>query len=136
MVDIFLFIQQEFLLVTALVVLIIVFFKRESKLAGDKISVGEAVQAMNGDDAVMIDIREKKDFDSGHIANAVNIPFAKITNGARLFEQYKTKRIILADKMGQQTGSVGKTLKKEGLDVYRLSGGIEEWKAQTLPLVK
>jgi len=135
-VDILLFIEQEFVLVLALIALIFVFFKRESKLAGDKISVGEAVQAMNGDDAVMIDIREKKDFDSGHVANAVNIPLAKITNGARLFEQYKTKRIILTDKMGQQTGALGKTLKKEGLDVYRLSGGIEEWKAQTLPLVK
>lgn len=136
MAELFLFIQQEILLVLALVVLIVLFIRRESHLSGAKISVPEAVQAMNQGDAVMIDIRDKKDFDAGHVANAVNIPFAKITNGARLFEQYKNKRIIIADKMGQQAGSVGKTLAKEGLDVCRLNGGIEEWKAQTLPLVK
>ena len=134
--NVLIFLQQEFLLVLALIVLIILFFKRESKLAGDKVSVSEAVQAINRGDAVMVDVREKKEFDAGHVANAVNIPFAKITNGARLFEKYKDKRIILADKMGQQTGSVGKTLAKEGLDVCRLQGGIEEWKMQKLPLVK
>jgi len=134
--DILIFMQQEFLLVLALVALTILFVRRESQLAGDKISVSEAVQAMNQDTAVMVDVRDKKDFDAGHVANAINIPFAKITNGARLFEQYKGKRIILADKMGQQAGTVGKMLAKEGLDVCRLSGGIEEWKQQTLPLVK
>lgn len=136
MEDIFIFLQQEFLLVLALVAFTILFVRRESQLSGAKITVSEAVQAMNQNAAVMVDIREKKEFDAGHVANAVNIPFAKITNGARLFDQYKDKRIILADKMGQQAGSVGKILAKEGLDVCRLSGGIEEWKAQTLPLVK
>lgn len=136
MEDIFLFIQQEYLLVLALVVLIFLFVRRESQQAGNKISPSEAVQAMNADNAIMVDIREKKEFDTGHVPNSVNIPFAKITNGARLFEQYKDKRIILTDKMGQQSGSIGKMLSKEGLNVCRLSGGIEEWKHQTLPLVK
>jgi len=39
--------------------------------------------------------------------------------------------------MGQVAGSVGQQLKAAGLTrVYRLDGGISNWKAQSLPVVR
>jgi rhodanese-related sulfurtransferase len=49
---------------------------------------------------------------------------------------YKTKTIILVDKLGQHAGAVGRLLGKEGFEVRRLGGGIAEWQSQNLPLVK
>ena len=38
------------------------------------VSVQEAIQLINREDAVVLDIRDKEVFKKGHIVNAVNIP--------------------------------------------------------------
>lgn len=136
MADLIAFAQQEYLLVGLLLVLIALYFRQESKAAGDKISTSEAVSAMNADSAVVVDLRDKKDFSAGHITNAIHLAHSKVSSSLRVLEPHKDKRIILVDKMGQHAPATGKLLAKEGYNVCRLSGGIEEWKAQSLPLVK
>ena len=52
-------------------------------------------------------------------------------------EKYKTKDIIVICNMGQTAGTACKKLMAAGFEkVVRLKGGITEWKAQNLPLVK
>jgi len=43
---------------------------------------------------------------------------------------------VVVCKLGQQSGEAAKTLQEAGhVEVYKLSGGLAEWKAQTMPLV-
>jgi rhodanese-related sulfurtransferase len=52
-------------------------------------------------------------------------------------EKYRDKPLILVCKMGQQSGAAGKKLGAEGFTgVYRMSGGMMEWGALQLPLIK
>ena len=102
-------------------------------------SVGpqQAVMLINRKDAVVVDVREKKEFDSGHIVDAINIPLAKLEQRLPELKKHKDKPLILVCKMGQQSGEAAKKLQQAGHgEVYRLSGGVTEWKAQTLPLVQ
>ncbi len=102
-------------------------------------SVGpqQAVQLINRHDAVVVDVREKKEFESGHIVDAINIPLAKMKKSLNQIKKHKDKPLVVVCKLGQQSGEAIKTLEMEGYsDVYRLSGGITEWKAQSLPLVQ
>lgn len=136
MVDFILFLQQEFLLFGALAVLVFLFFRRESAQGGDKLSLGQVVQAMNSDKAVLLDIRETKEFNNGHVANAINIVHSKVEGNLTVLDKHREKQIIVADKMGQHAAAVTKMLAQKGFNVARMRGGMSEWTQEGLPLVK
>ena len=46
--------------------------------AGDALSPHQATLLVNRENAVFLDIRDKKAFDGGHIVDAINIPSAKL----------------------------------------------------------
>lgn len=132
----FVFISQEWLLVSVLLVLIYIYTWREKIKSGRPISAHEVTQLLNKDSAILLDVRDSNEFKAGHIVGAINIPHAKVNTELEKLEAHKSKIIIVADKLGQHAGAVGRTLEKQGFVVRRLSGGIAEWQAQTLPLVK
>lgn len=136
MSNFFTFISHEWLLVSTLVVLIYLYAWRERVKSGPPISAHEVTRLLNSDTAVLLDVRDSAEFKAGHIAGAINIPYAKVTKDASELESYKGKVIIIADKLGQHAGLVGRTLGKQGFVVRRLAGGTAEWQSQSLPLVK
>ncbi len=128
--------MAEWPLVGALAVLVAVFLFFEQKKGGSVISHHQATRLVNSGEAILLDIRDSKDYKAGHIVDSVNIPFADLSSKYSEIEKHKAKQIIMVDKMGQQTGSGGKILKDNGFTVVRLNGGIAEWTHQNLPLVK
>lgn len=135
MANFFTFLGQEWLLVGTLIVVIYVYAWRERVKSGRPIPVHEVTRLLN-DGAVLLDVRDSAEFKAGHIVGAINVPFAKINSELANLEVHKGKVIIIADKLGQHAGLVGRTLGKQGYDVRRLAGGIAEWQGQSLPLVK
>ena len=134
--DFFVFISQEWLLVSLLVLLIYGLAFTERVRGGKPISAHEATKLLNAEEAVLVDLREAKDYNEGHIAGSLHMPYAKISERAVELEKNKDKVIILADKIGQHAGKIGKTLGSSGFQVRRLQGGVSEWANQGLPLVK
>lgn len=137
MEQLFAFISNHPFLVGAFVVLLALFIRNEMSRGGATVSAQELVQLVNNDGAVVVDLRDKAEFDAGHIVDAINIPFAAIEARMDELNPYKGKPIVLACKMGQHSGSAGTQLRKAGFEqVSRLRGGIAEWRAQNLPVVK
>ncbi|MGD9661326.1 MAG: rhodanese-like domain-containing protein [Porticoccaceae bacterium] len=134
--DFFIFVSEEWMLASLLVILIYVFAFTERVKGGKPVSAHEATRLINAEQAVLVDLREAKDFNEGHIAGAIHIPVAKLGGRVSELEKYKDKIIILADKIGQHAGAGGKTLGKAGFQVRRLQGGVGEWAGQGLPLIK
>lgn len=134
--DFFAFVSQEWLLVTTLIVLIYIYVWRDRIKSGRPVSPHEVTKLVNDGNAVLVDLRDNAEFKAGHIVGALNIPYTKLNKESTEVISYKDKTIILVDKLGQHAGSVGRFLGKEGFDVRRLGGGIAEWQAQNLPLVK
>jgi rhodanese-related sulfurtransferase len=125
------------LLLGAFVVLLVVFIRNETQRGGRSVSAQELVNLVNREDAVIVDVRDKKEFDQGHIPHAVNIPYASIDSRMSELDEFKERPIVLACKMGQHAGPAGTALRKQGfVNVSRLSGGIAEWRNQNLPVVK
>lgn len=91
---------------------------------------------LNDGSGVLLDVRDKADFNAGHIAGAVHILHSKVASELGQLEPYRNKTVIVADKIGQHAGSVGRVLGQNGFEVRRLSGGVAEWQSQRLPLVK
>ncbi|HCS28969.1 MAG TPA: rhodanese-like domain-containing protein [Spongiibacteraceae bacterium] len=131
------FLGQQWMLVGALLSCVLLLVFHDSKRSGASVSPQAAVNLINQQDAVVIDLRDAKEFKSGHIVDAINIPFSSVDSRLGELEAYKDKALILVCKMGQHSGGVGKKLAAKGFTgVRRMSGGMMEWKGQQLPLVK
>lgn len=134
--DFFVFLSEQLVLFGILTALVVAFIVLEKKRAGVSLSHHEVTRQLNSEDAVLLDVREAKDFSAGHITSALNIPFAKLKDRVSELEKYKTKTIIVADKMGQQTAASVKILTEAGYQAARLQGGMVDWQSQNLPVVK
>lgn len=136
LVDFFVFISQEWLLVSGLVVLILVYAWRERIKNGKPISAQQVTQMLNSETGIVLDVREPAEFKAGHIPGAINIPHTKVAGRVDELEKHRDKTLIVVDKLGQHAGAVGRTLGQKGFEVRRLGGGVSEWQAQSMPLVK
>lgn len=134
--EIFVFVSEQWLLITLLFALIGVFFLTEQRKSGKSLSTSELVRLMNNDEAVVVDLRSTAEFESGHIHGALSIPHQKLTSRIAELEKYREKIIVVVDKIGQHSGASGKKLSAAEFNVCRLGGGISEWQGSSLPLVK
>ncbi|NMT62171.1 rhodanese-like domain-containing protein [Marinobacter orientalis] len=134
---VFEFAVNHYILVSLFVAFLLAILVLESRRGGAKISAQGAVNLINRDEAVVVDIRDRKEFNEGRITGAINIPLNSIKSRASELKKFKDKQIIVADKMGQHSAMAVKQLKAEGYNnVVRLNGGIADWKGSNLPLVK
>lgn len=132
----FVFIAQEWILVSVLIVLVYLYYWRERSKSGLPITPNQTIALLNQEQAIVVDIRESADFRNGHILASINVPYSRIITDSSELTPYKEKILVLVDKLGQHSGAAGKKLAKDGFQVRRMSGGISEWQAQTLPLFK
>ena len=130
------FISEQWVLVSVFMVLIYLFAINERIKSGKPISPHVVTRMINADEAVLVDIRDAKEFKAGHIAGAINIPHLKLMDRLAELEAHRDKAIIVADKVGQQSGAVGRKLQQKEFSVLRLTGGMMEWQNQKLPVVK
>lgn len=134
--DIFVFFSEQWLLVSIFLGLLYIFLWREKAKSGKGVSVHGLSRLLNSGNALLIDVRDSSEFSEGHIVDAMNIPHNKIDDHLSELANQKDKTLIVADKMGQHAGFAGRKLAEAGFDVYRLEGGMAEWKNQNLPVVK
>ena len=112
-------------------------WQHESRKSGQSLTPQQAINLVNAEDGVFLDLRESAEFGKGHIANALNIPATKLDGRVAELEKFKDKPLVLVCKMGQSSGAVGKKLGALGYSrVYRMTGGMMEWGHSQLPLVK
>jgi rhodanese-related sulfurtransferase len=107
--------------------------------AGNIQQVGalEAVQLMNRRDAVVLDVRTKPEYATGHIPGSRNIPYADLTERMRAIEKLKSRPIIVCSEYGARSSKVSGALKKIGLsDIFVLRCNLTGWAEASLPLEK
>ena len=89
--------------------------KNESKVTDLQKNVEESSN-MN-DDYIILDVRTKEEYESGHINNAVNIPYDSIDKNINL---NKKKKIYVYCRSGVRSRKAYQSLKNLGYDVYDL----------------
>jgi len=132
------FIINHYILVSCFAALLLALVILESRRGGQKLSPQATVNLLNRDAAVLVDVRDRKEFSEGRITGSLHIPLNSIKERAPSeLQKHKDRQIIVVDKMGQHAALAVKDLKAAGFsNVVRLNGGIAEWKNSNLPLVK
>ena len=134
------FVQHNIWLVilAALSGFMLIFPSLRSKISGaGEVDPTGAVQLINHDNALVLDVREANEFSSGHIANAMHIPLNQLSDNANTLEKYKEQAIVVNCRSGSRSAMACSTLSKLGFTkVYNLKGGILAWQQAQLPTVK
>lgn len=132
------FMTNHWQLWLALVAVLAAIFVNEiisQKKRAKEISTAIAVELMNHENAVIVDIRDAEAFRAGHIINAIHASAKDFEQ--KKMEKHKTQPIILICARGLQSAALGSTLRTQGFSqVSVLAGGIASWQAANLPLVK
>ena len=131
------FIGNHYILTGTFVLLLVLFIRNETQRGGRGVTAQQLVDMVNREKAVVVDVRDKKEFDAGHIVDAINIPFSALDTRLDELKKFRERPIVVTCKMGQHAGAAGKILHGAGFkQIKRLSGGIGTWKADGMPLVK
>lgn len=108
--------------------------------------VAPAEFAANPGNAVVIDVREPAEFETGHLPGAVNIPrgvleFQVDAHPAVAYVSdpalsHKDRPLLLVCRTGGRAALSARNLQRMGFtDVRSLAGGVEAWGQAGLPLV-
>ena len=97
----------------------------------------EAVTLINRSNALVLDVRDDAEFESGHIADAVHIPLANLEARLGELKKYKNKPILVNCQRGARAAKACDILRKaEFTQVHNLQGGLNAWVEAKLPVVK
>jgi rhodanese-related sulfurtransferase len=108
-----------------------------SKLSGiDEADTLKATRLYN-DDALVLDVREDKEFAAGHIPKAKHIPLGQLSSRLNELDKFKGKPVLVTCRSGQRSARACGMLKKAGFEtVYNQAGGIIAWERANLPVTK
>lgn len=96
-----------------------------------------ATQLINHQNALVLDVREQGEYDSGHILNSRLIPVGKLRERIGELEKYRDKPILVVCRSGMRSASACALLGKQGFaQAYNLEGGVMAWQKASLPLEK
>ncbi len=103
---------------------------------GNRVSPVEAVQLINRERAVLIDVSEPHEFAAGHAVGSKSVPFGQLEKATNL-PKNKALPLVVVCPTGARAGRAVETLKKLGFDNARaLAGGLASWRAADLPVEK
>jgi rhodanese-related sulfurtransferase len=117
-------------------IVVLVYELRARVQAFAALSATQAVRLMN-QGALVIDLRSKDLFDTGHIVDARNVPAAEIESQAEALKKWRDKNVITYCDTGANGAGAARTLTKLGFTkVFNLHGGLNAWVKDNLPLTK
>ncbi len=101
------------------------------------LSANDAVQLINREKAVVVDVCEPAEYAAGHIVGSKNIPLGDLQ--AKLAGAVKNKSLplILVCQSGARSARAVATAKTLGFEqAQSLGGGLAAWKSANLPVEK
>lgn len=120
----------------ALAVAVLVYELSRVRNAGQAVGPLDAVRLLN-QGALLLDVRSKAEFDSGHVIDARHVPQDEIAGSAESLKKYREKVVIACCESGMRSSAAARVLKAQGFTkVVNLRGGLAAWRGENLPLVK
>lgn len=103
----------------------------------DAISTNDAVQLINREKAVVVDVCGADEFKAGHVGGAKNVPLDELEAKLGGLVKNKSTPVILVCASGIRSKRAVAIAKKAGFENARsLGGGLAAWRAASLPVEK
>ncbi|GJL74600.1 MAG TPA: rhodanese-like domain-containing protein [Nitrosomonas sp.] len=130
-------IENIFFVIAAIVSAAMLIWPAVGKRGTKEIDTRKAIELINYEDAIVLDVRDESEFAAGHLPNSKHIPTGKIEERWVELAKFKEKPIVVIYKSGIRSSHASNVLYKNGFGhVHNLMGGIDAWKRASLPIVK
>ncbi len=91
----------------------------------------------NNPNLVVLDVRTSAEYNSGHIANAINIDVSSASFNSTVSQMGQDKTYLVYCQMGGRSATATKTMQQLGFkDLLNLNGGLNQWKDRGYLIVK
>jgi rhodanese-related sulfurtransferase len=105
--------------------------------SGGSLTAQGAVQLINREKAVVIDVCEANEFAAGHVGGAKNIPLNQLEEKLTAAVKNKALPVILVCQSGARSNRAVAIAKKLGYEqAQSLAGGLSAWRTANLPVEK
>jgi len=131
------FIDNWYLVLVALVsgaMLLLPIFR---EAAGGSLTAARAVQLINREKAVVVDVSEPDEFAAGHVGGAKNVPLGQLEERLPQVVKNKTVPLVLVCAKGARAQRAVAVAKKLGYEkAEALAGGLKAWREASMPVEK
>ncbi|WP_280817469.1 rhodanese-like domain-containing protein [Variovorax sp. TBS-050B] len=104
---------------------------------GGSLTAQGAVQLINRERAVLVDVREPEEFATGHMIGARNVPLNQLEEKLTGTVKNKNVPLLLVCATGARAQRAVAMAKKLGYEqAQAVSGGLKAWKEANLPVEK
>ena len=97
----------------------------------------DATRLINAENAILLDIREPREFSGSRLPNALHIPLSQLKDRGAEIAKFVSRPVIVYCDRGMRGGAAAAALTKLGFTrVQSLRGGIRAWRDAGLPMQK
>lgn len=140
MSQLLIFIQQNVMLSTSFLLLIILYISFEyyqKKISNYSVSPQDAIGIINRKKGTFVDIRNSLCYKKSHIINSINITIEDITSNFKLDTKCKKYPLVIyGDNSTKSKLFYKKIINFTSNEVYILNGGINQWLKEGFPVQK
>ena len=108
---------------------------QEVRASIDEVDARRARELRDTGDAIFVDVREQKEWDEGHLPEALHIPRGYLESRIEGAVPHRARPVVVYCASGNRSAFAAKTLEELGYEnVVSLAGGIDDWKRRGFPL--
>ncbi|WP_406090598.1 rhodanese-like domain-containing protein [Streptomyces sp. NBC_01013] len=102
-----------------------------------RVTVEEAHRRTQGAHApdVLLDVRERGEWDAGRAPGAVHAPLSALVAGAALPQAAQGRPLVVICRSGNRSQQAAELLRERGADAWDVKGGMQQWAAAGHPVV-
>ena len=95
-----------------------------------EVDPGEAARLADAGDALLLDVREDDEWDTGHAPQATHVPLGALDPAT----VPRDRPVIAVCRSGGRAAKAAQALTQAGHDVRNLTGGMQAWTGAGLPV--
>lgn len=119
------------LIVTALMLLIMACGHAAAPISNSELSQ----RVTDGDAPMILDVRTDKEYASGHVPGAINIPVDQLPAHLAELRRHDNAEIVVYCESGRRAGKAADILIGDGfLNIRHLQGDMRQWRQDRLPV--
>ncbi|BFO57106.1 MULTISPECIES: rhodanese-like domain-containing protein [Comamonadaceae] len=105
--------------------------------AGGSLTAARAVQLINREKAVVVDVSEPDEFAAGHVGGAKNVPLGQLEERLPQVVRNKSVPLVLVCAKGARAQRAVAVARKLGYEkAEALAGGLKAWRDASMPVEK
>lgn len=120
-----------FVLLIILILFTYLFWKKLKIGKPGRIS-GYIVENKKYEEALVVDVRWRKEYEKSHAVNAINVPIKVLKNNSKILDDYKNKDIILYCVVDITSRNTEKILRQKGFTKIHIGDGVKQYNYKNL----